>query len=221
MNTLLENDMVIFAGVFFLFFCIFALVFYLAVRQRRKMCEYFAIFADKLGCPASIPEGFFGGFPSLSGIYRKRSLRVYMFKRSSGTGNNRRTTTYTAFEIQVSNTDGFEFHVYEQGLFTTLLTKFGMQDIQSGDEVFDKEFIIKSNDEEKIRNMLTPPIISKFMDFAERYTAFGVQLKGNRFYYEAPVTITGENSMQRFEEMINFMCDIADQLDEMNRQRRN
>lgn len=221
MNALFENETMVFVSLFILSACIFAVVLYLAVQQRRKLLEYFEIFAQKIGCPANIPEGFFGGLPSLNGVYRKRSLRVYMFKRSSGSGKNRRTTTYTAFTLEVANPDALVFHIYEQGFFSTLLTKFGAQDIQIGDEAFDKEFMIKGNNEEKVRGMLTPMIMSKFMDFAERYTAFGIQLKGDQFYYEAPVTISSERSLQRFEEMINFMCDIADQLDEMNRRRRN
>lgn len=220
LDGLFENESMIFAGVIVLFSCIPVLVLYLAVRQRRKLRESFAVFAERLGCPASIPKGFFGGFPSINGVYRKRSLRVYMFTRSSGSGKNRSSTTYTAFTIPVTNADGFEFHVYEQGFFTTLLTKFGMQDILIGDEAFDKEFIVKSNNEEKVRAMLSPMIVTKFMDFAERYTAFGIQLKGDQFYYEAPETVTNEKHMLRYEEKINFICDIADQLDEMNRRGR-
>lgn len=219
MSTLFENEIMIIAGVFFLFCCILVLAFYLAVRQKSKLREYFSIFSAKLGCSATIPEGFFDGFPSINGNYRKRPLQVYMFKRSSGSGNNRRSTTYTAFKIPVDKTDGFEFHIYEQGFFTTLLTKLGMQDIQIGDEAFDKEFIVKSNQEEKVRTMLTPMIMSKFLELAERYVAFGVQFKGGQFYYEAAATITSEKTMMQFEEMINFMCDIADQLDQMNRRR--
>ncbi|KAB2879323.1 DUF3137 domain-containing protein [bacterium] len=221
MGGLLENESIIFAGFFVLFSCIPVLVLYLAVRQRRKLRKSFAFFAERLGCPASIPTGFFGGFPSLNGVYRKRSLRVYMFSRSSGSGKNRRSKTYTAFTLHVDNPDDFQFNVYEQGFFTTLLTKFGMQDISIGDEAFDKEFIVKSNNEEKIRSMLSPMLLTKFMDFAERYTAFGVELKGDRFYYEAPETIIDEKHMLRYEEKINFMCDISDRLDEMNRRRRN
>lgn len=221
MNSLLENETAIFIVVSFIFFCIFVSILLLTLRQRRKVREYFSVFAGKLACAASIPEGFFGGFPSITGTYRKRSLHVFMFTRSSGSGKNRRSTTYTAFTLDVRNPDGFEFHIYEQGFFSTLWTKFGMQDIQIGDEAFDKEYIVKSNDESKVRGMLTPMLITKFMDFAERYTGFGIRLKGSQFYYERPVTITNDKALQQFEEKINFICDIADQIEELNRQRRN
>lgn len=220
MNSLFENEAWIFIASVFVFFCIFVLILVFALRQRRKMREYFTLFAQKLSCASNIPEGFFGGFPSISGTYRKRSLHVYMFTRSSGSGKNRRSTTYTAFTLDVHNPDGFEFHIYEQGLFSTLLTKFGMQDIQTGDEAFDKEYIVKSNDESKVRTMLNPMLTAKFMDFAAKYTAFGIRLKGSQFYYERPVTITNDTMLQQFEEKINFICDIADQIEELNRQRR-
>ena len=221
MNSFFENEAAIFIVVGFVFFSIFVLILFMTLRQRKKMREYFSVFADKLGCTVSIPEGFFGGFPSISGAYRNRSLHVYMFTRSSGSGKNQRSTTYTAFTLDVRNPEAFEFHIYEQGFFSTLLTKFGMQDIQIGDEAFDKEYIVKSNNESKVRNMLTPMLISKFMDFADRYTGFGIRLKGSQFYYERPVSITNEKTLLQFEEKINFICDIADQIEELNRQGRN
>ncbi|MBL7996302.1 DUF3137 domain-containing protein [bacterium] len=220
MDVLFGDELLLFAFVILLFGCIFGLIVYLAVRQRKKLLEGFTVFAERLGCPASIPTGFFGGFPSLNGVYRERTLRVYMFRRASGSGKNRKSKTYTAFTLHVDNPDGFQFNIYEQGFFSTLLTKFGMQDILTGDEAFDREFIVKSNNEEKVRAMLSPPVAAKFMEFAARYTAFGVELKGDQFYYEAPETIVGEKHMLRFEEKINFMCDISDRLDEMNRRRR-
>ncbi len=210
----------VFAVVFSIFIVIFAVSIFFGVRQRKKIREQFAAFAAKLGCEAHIPEGFFGGLPSCRGKYRKRNLTVYMFTRSSGSGKNRRTTTYTAFTLDVTNPEGFEFNIYEQGLFSTLLTKFGMQDIRIGDEAFDKEFIIKSNNESMVRAMLTPAILSRFMEFAQKYTAFGIQLKSQQFYYEAPRAISNEKTAQQFEEKIEFFCDIADQIEELNRHRR-
>jgi hypothetical protein len=216
----MEETALIFVTVFFIFFGIFGFAISFAIRQRRKLREQFAAFAAKLGCQAHIPEGFFGGLPSCNGSYRKRNLVLYMFTRSSGSGKNRRTTTYTAFTLDVNNPEGFEFNIYEQGFFTTLLTKFGMQDIQIGDEAFDKEFIIKSNNENMVRSMLSPMIMSKFIDFAQRYTAFGIKLNGSQFYYEAPISIASEKIAMQFEEKINFFCDVADQIEEINRHRR-
>ncbi len=210
--------------IMFLFFAlfggVFVLIFVLAQRQKRRMVANFEAFAARMGCQANIPQGFFGGFPSCHGTYRNRPLRVFMFTRSSGSGKSRSTTTYTAFEIDVDNPDGFEFHIFEQGFFTSMAVKLGMQDIQIGDDEFDKEYIIKSNNESKVIELLTPMIKQKFMEFADQFPGFGVKLQGAKFYYESAGTMAGETFVTRIETMIQFMCDLADQLDIIFRRRR-
>jgi hypothetical protein len=51
------------------------------------------------------------------------------------------------------NPDGFRFTVYRKGIFSDLGKWMGMQDISVGDPAFDEAFIIKGNDEAKIRRL--------------------------------------------------------------------
>ena len=48
----------------------------------------------------------------------------------------------------------FAFKIYRQGTFSGLAKMLGMQDIEVGDPAFDEEFIIKSNDEGTVRELL-------------------------------------------------------------------
>ena len=43
--------------------------------------------------------------------------------------------------------EGFRFTVYRKGIFSDIGKWFGMQDIEIGDEDFDRDFILKSNQE--------------------------------------------------------------------------
>lgn len=52
------------------------------------------------------------------------------------------------------NKEKFYFSIYRQGIFHELGKLLGMQDIEIGDSEFDSQFIIKSNDEEKVRALL-------------------------------------------------------------------
>ncbi len=52
------------------------------------------------------------------------------------------------------NPTGFRFKIYRQGTFSGLAKMLGMQDIEVGDPAFDEEFIIKSNDEGTVRELL-------------------------------------------------------------------
>ena len=59
--------------------------------------------------------------------------------------------TYTRMRAPFVNNTNFDFKIYREGLFSSVGKIFGMQDIEIGDDFFDKEFIIKSNDAEKVK----------------------------------------------------------------------
>jgi hypothetical protein len=60
-------------------------------------------------------------------------------------------TTYTRLRAPYVNADGFRFTVYREGLFTPLGKMLGMQDVEIGDPDFDQAFVLKGNDEAKVR----------------------------------------------------------------------
>ena len=61
---------------------------------------------------------------------------------------------YTRMRAPYVNPGGFRFTLYRRGLFTGLGKKLGMQDIEIGFSEFDNDFVIKSSDEGKIRELL-------------------------------------------------------------------
>ena len=60
-------------------------------------------------------------------------------------------STYTRMRAPYVNKDGFRFAIYRKGLFSELGKFFGTQDIEVGYAEFDRDFIIKGNDESKVR----------------------------------------------------------------------
>lgn len=61
----------------------------------------------------------------------------------------------TIFSAPFRNRDGFRFALYEQSFFDDLGKFFGMQDVEIGYPQFDDKIIVKSNDESRIRTILT------------------------------------------------------------------
>lgn len=61
------------------------------------------------------------------------------------------STTYTRMRAPYVNADNFQFEIYREGLFSPLGRLLGMQDISIGDPDFDAQFVIKGNDEAKVR----------------------------------------------------------------------
>jgi hypothetical protein len=62
---------------------------------------------------------------------------------------------FTRMRAPYVNPGGFRFTVYRKGVFSGLARKLGMQDIEIGDEEFDRDFIIKATDEPRVGELLS------------------------------------------------------------------
>lgn len=63
------------------------------------------------------------------------------------------TVTYTRMRAPYINPDGFRFTIYRHGFFSELGKFMGMQDVTVGYEDFDRDFVIKGTDREKLRKL--------------------------------------------------------------------
>lgn len=59
----------------------------------------------------------------------------------------------TLLTAPVVNSAGLEFTVYREGIGESVSKFFGMQDLQIGDEEFDRSFICKGNDSKRLREI--------------------------------------------------------------------
>jgi hypothetical protein len=65
------------------------------------------------------------------------------------------TIVYTRMRAPYVNPGGFRFTVYRKGVFSGIAKKLGMQDIEIGDQSFDQDFIVKGNDETRVRELFS------------------------------------------------------------------
>lgn len=61
------------------------------------------------------------------------------------------SVTITRLRAPYVNKDGFRFALYQKGAFSELAKRLGMQDILIGDPEFDAAYILKGNDEARLR----------------------------------------------------------------------
>jgi hypothetical protein len=61
----------------------------------------------------------------------------------------------TRMRVPFVNPSGFRFTVYRKSVFSGVAKLFGMQDIEIGDDEFDREFIVKGTDESHVRTLLS------------------------------------------------------------------
>ena len=62
--------------------------------------------------------------------------------------------TFTRLRAPYVNCDGFRFTITRAGIFSPVARVLGFQDVEVGHEEFDKAFVIKANDEPRVRTLL-------------------------------------------------------------------
>lgn len=65
------------------------------------------------------------------------------------------TMVFTRMRAPYVNPSAFRFTVYRKGVMSGIGKFFGMQDVEVGDQSFDEEFIVKSSDESRVRQLLS------------------------------------------------------------------
>lgn len=70
------------------------------------------------------------------------------------TGLGRKTTKHTRIRVPVLTKSGLKFTIYRSNILSGIGKLLKMQDIKIGDDQFNKEFIIKGNQEKKIKALL-------------------------------------------------------------------
>lgn len=84
-------------------------------------------------------------------VARVREWTVTLDTYTVSTGKS--STTYIRIRAPYINKDGFRVTIYRSGIFSDIGKLLGMQDIEIGKPEFDEQFIIKGNDEERVRTL--------------------------------------------------------------------
>ncbi len=83
--------------------------------------------------------------------YKEWELLLDTFTQSTGQS----ATVYTRLRVPFINKDDFRFTIYRENFFTKIGKFFGLKDTQVWDKKFDEAFVIKSNNEFKVKQFLS------------------------------------------------------------------
>ena len=89
----------------------------------------------------------------IAGTYHTHHVQISTF--SSGSGKN--SQTYTKFHIRYDQPIKFKLKLTKQNLFHSFGKMFGMEDIQVGDNSFDKKVLVQGADHLALVRFLTAP----------------------------------------------------------------
>lgn len=133
------------------------------------------------------------------------------------------SSTYTRMRAPYINPDGFRFKIYNTNIFLNIGKFLGMQDINIGVENFDDRFIIRANNEDKVRQLLANGNIRSLLEL-QPYVYFEVKddegIFGHTFpegvdelYFQAAGVIRDverlKNLYNLFSEVLNQLCNIG------------
>jgi len=72
--------------------------------------------------------------------------------------------TYTRLRAPFVASGGFRFKIYRRSFGSDLATKLGMQDVEVGHAAFDRDFVIKGNDQRKLRQLFDCPDVRRLLE---------------------------------------------------------
>jgi hypothetical protein len=119
--------------------------------------------------------------------------------------------------------DGFRFTIYRKGIFSGLGKLLGMQDIEIGDSEFDRDFVIKSNNEAKAIALFSNEKIRRLI---QAQPSIHLEIKGDNgwfgttfpegvdeLYFQVAGIIKDIDRLkglyELFAEVLNHLCHIA------------
>jgi hypothetical protein len=111
--------------------------------------EIWRQFAIEIGATI-VPGGFWKG-DRIEATHGSWTVVLDTYTVSAG----KTTITYTRMRAPYVTPDGFHFKIYREGIFSEIGKWFGMQDVTVGYEDFDRDFIIKGNDEGRLRQLFS------------------------------------------------------------------
>ena len=121
--------------------------------------------------------GFWSGGSKVDAAHGQWIVTLDTYTVSTG----KSSITYTRMRAPYVNPDGFQFTIYRRGIFSDIGKWLGMQDVDIGDPQFDEDFIIKGNDEAKLRRLFADAKLRELIS-AQPDLHFCVKDDENRFW---------------------------------------
>ena len=109
-------------------------------------------------------DGGFWGKDVLTYKHGEWQIRLDTYVVSTGQSSH----TLTRMRAPFMNRDGLYFKISREGFLSSIGKFFGMQDIEIGDPFFDKQFVIKGNNPEKIKLLLADARIKELCQLQPR-----------------------------------------------------
>jgi len=179
------------------------LIYWLIVSGSRKNYEDLCYLAERLKFKIEEPKPVWGVYqsPDLEGEVRGKQVRLYTYT----TGTSKSKSTYAAVSVVPREHGGLTFSLTRQGMESRVLEFFGAQEIQVGDEAFDREWFIQSNAPDFLSVGLLPEMRKKIQRFPGKW-----KLEDGKIVYAEKGPLANRKRCDEFVEIVDTACDLAD-----------
>ena len=114
--------------------------------------EIWSLLAQQIGAQFTAGQGWTGR-SRVDAQFGQWVVTLDTFVVSTG----KSTITFTRMRAPFVNRDGFRFTITRSGVFSPVARVLGFQDVEVGDAPFDQAFVVKTNDEPRVRAFLADP----------------------------------------------------------------
>lgn len=191
--------------------CIVAVVlavsFVAGYFQTKKAGENLAKLATRLGLALATTGKYFKKH-SLTGELRGRTAEVFNY--TTGAGKSKQT--WSALAVTAKKTGGLTFTVERRVAFLDLFSRvFRKNEVKTGDAVFDKSWVLKTNRPDFMQAALLPEMRTKLLRFADgSIAAPSFKLETQRVVYAERGSFSSEKICDRIEAAVDVLSDLAD-----------
>ncbi len=186
------------ASAFFVVFII-VVVAGLVISKRMRDAAW-KQFAVEMG--AEFIEGGFFRSSKVEAHIGDATVILDTYSVSAGDSS----TTYTRIKAAFQNRDDFQFKVFRTGLVSKIGKALGAQDIEIGDEEFDRAFTLQSNNESRLQMLLMNQRIRQLI---EGQKSIHLSLRNNELNFEVQGVI---RDVERLKALFDLFREVLGQL---------
>ena len=134
------------------------------MKEQESDIRIWEAFADEIG-GEYIPRKHWNSDRTL---FHYKNFKIYFdYFTYYTSGKASLSKTFTRVVIPYKSNDDFQFNIYEDELIFKIAKIFGFQDVKIGKEEFDKKYIIKTNNEQKLKNIFNSTTLHKKIENLE------------------------------------------------------
>lgn len=171
-------------------------------RMNEKKQNLFKDFADRKGLSHSSEKRFLHTLNTIDGTLNNCHFQIT--EKIIGSGKNQQVMA----EIKFFNSPiNFDFKISREHLFTKVGKKFGVQDIEIGNDEFDSLFLLKSESENEMKDLMTYDIQIELREIVKELRAAIVQ-KNGVLSYSVPGGLINEKAFKSTERVIDLMIKL-------------